>query len=251
MGANGPRIAPHNASTSTTGTAGKEKQEMKDRNRPTARRIVTAFLLAALMPVAGTIPIGAQDSVVMSVTADKTVREVAEGAGTFRTILSLLDECGLSSRLTGEEPITLLAPTDEAFRATLKSGDLDLLKSDKELMKRVVERHLIQGGLATADMEKVGKLKTIGGGEISAKAVESMGEMVPTIDGIFVQSANIQAKNGYFHVLPQVLLSAEDRAKLTELRKAKNEAKAAARKQKEAAKETAAPAEGESSPEKK
>ncbi len=72
----------------------------------------------------------------------------------FTTLLSLIDEAGLTDTLTGitEQPFTLFAPTDYAF-AQLPEGALDELRDDPELLQAVLLNHLVDENLDLSAME--------------------------------------------------------------------------------------------------
>jgi uncharacterized surface protein with fasciclin (FAS1) repeats len=48
--------------------------------------------------------------------ADKNIVEVAVEADSFTTLVKAVQAAGLVGALTGEGPLTVFAPTDEAFR---------------------------------------------------------------------------------------------------------------------------------------
>jgi len=56
--------------------------------------------------------------------------------------LELLEDVDLKSKVSGEGPFTLFAPTNNAFKR-LDPNFLNLLIDDKELLKSVLEYHII------------------------------------------------------------------------------------------------------------
>ena len=47
---------------------------------------------------------------------DKDIVEVAASAGSFKTLIAAVQAAGLVDTLKGQGPLTVFAPTDEAFK---------------------------------------------------------------------------------------------------------------------------------------
>ncbi|MFK7852346.1 MAG: CIA30 family protein, partial [Akkermansiaceae bacterium] len=70
------------------------------------------------------------DSVILPPKPSNDIASVAKRAGNFETLLAAIDAAGLSKALAGEGPLTILAPTDEAFKKLPKGTVQSLLKSE-------------------------------------------------------------------------------------------------------------------------
>ena len=71
----------------------------------------------------------------------QTIPEVAERAGSFKTLTKALEVAGLSETLAGEGPFTVFAPTDEAF-AKVPQADLQKLLQNRALLRTVLLNHV-------------------------------------------------------------------------------------------------------------
>ena len=60
----------------------------------------------------------------------KHIVDTAGAAGTFKTLVTALSAVGFIDTLRGAGPVTMLAPTDEAF-ATIPTADLMALLADE------------------------------------------------------------------------------------------------------------------------
>ena len=91
--------------------------------------------------------------------------EVAKASGGFKTLLAAATAADLVGVLSGEGPLTVLAPTDEAF-AKLPSGTVEtLLKPEnREQLVGILKNHVIAGRVTLA------------------KALEARGHTVTRID---------------------------------------------------------------------
>src|SRR5262245_27637628 len=66
--------------------------------------------------------------------------DTAVAAGQFKTLLTAAKAADLVDVLRGAGPLTLFAPTDEAF-AKLPPGTIDKLLKDKKALKNVLLHH--------------------------------------------------------------------------------------------------------------
>jgi uncharacterized surface protein with fasciclin (FAS1) repeats len=139
--------------------------------------------------------------------ATKNIVEVAQSAGTFDTLIAAAKAAGLVGALTGDGPITVLAPTDDAF-AKLPAGTVEsLLKPEnKELLTRILTYHVIPGKVESGTVKKLDNASTLSGQRIDIKSKGS--DLM--IDGAKVVSADVQASNGVIHVIDTVLMPESD-----------------------------------------
>ena len=145
-------------------------------------------------------------TIVQPAYADDIV-ETAQNAGTFKTLLAAANAAGLVGALSGEGPLTVFAPTDEAF-AALPAGTVEnLLKPEnKDKLVAVLSYHVV-GRRITAGMlpSRTIHLRTIKGhGDRLLRVKRSRSGV--TVDGARVVTADIAADNGVIHVIDKVLL---------------------------------------------
>jgi transforming growth factor-beta-induced protein len=133
--------------------------------------------------------------------------DVAAAAGSFKTLLDAADAAGLVDALRGEGPLTVFAPTDEAF-AKLPTGTLDELKKDKEKLAAILTYHVVAGKVTAKQAAGLSSAKTLNGKNVSiSKATCTKShETTLSINGANVLKADISAANGVIHVIDKVLL---------------------------------------------
>jgi len=133
--------------------------------------------------------------------------ETAKGAGKFSTLLAAAEAAGLAGALSGEGPLTVFAPTDEAF-AKLPAGTVEnLLKPEnKDQLVAVLGYHVL-GRKLTANMlpGRAIHVRTIKGTGDRVLRIEKSSSGV-TVDDANVISADIMADNGVIHVIDKVML---------------------------------------------
>ena len=112
----------------------------------------------------------------------------------------LVAQAGLADELRGSGPLTVFAPSDEAFKA-VPAKTMEALAADPAQLKAVLAYHVIDGRMTAADV-KTGAAKTRQGANI---ALAKAGSFV-TVDDAVVQQADIVATNGVAHVVDRVLM---------------------------------------------
>jgi uncharacterized surface protein with fasciclin (FAS1) repeats len=125
---------------------------------------------------------------------------VAQGAGSFTTLVKALQAADLVETLQGPGPFTVFAPTDEAF-AKVPAADLEALLADKEKLRAVLTYHVVSGKVMAADVVKLDSAKTVQGGAVQIDASDGV-----RVDGAKVVTADVPASNGVIHVIDTVIL---------------------------------------------
>jgi uncharacterized surface protein with fasciclin (FAS1) repeats len=135
-------------------------------------------------------------------TAEKTIVETAI-AGKFNTLVAAVKAAGLVDALSGEGPLTVFAPTDEAFAKLPKGTVENLLKPEnKDQLVAVLTYHVVKGSYPAAKVLSNDSLKTLQGGSIAVKQ-DDKGAMV---NESRILKTDIECSNGIIHVIDTVLL---------------------------------------------
>ena len=129
--------------------------------------------------------------------------DVASKAGSFNTLIAAAKAAGLVDALKGEGPLTVFAPTDDAF-AKLPEGTVDtLLKPEnKEKLKSILLYHVVAGNVMAETAVTLDSAKTLQGSSFSIM----LDGKTLKIDGAAVTQADIKASNGVIHVIDSVIL---------------------------------------------
>ena len=126
----------------------------------------------------------------------------AQKAGTFNTLLAASKAAGLVEVLSGDKPLTVFAPTDEAF-AKLPVGTVEsLLKPEnKAKLAAILAFHVVPGRVFASDVLSKKEFKTVQGGMLTA----AMKNGAATINGSTIVATDIDASNGVIHVIDSVM----------------------------------------------
>jgi uncharacterized surface protein with fasciclin (FAS1) repeats len=136
-------------------------------------------------------------------TANKDIVDTAVSAGSFKTLVAAAQAAGLVDTLKSEGPLTVFAPTDEAF-AKLPQGTVEnLLKPEnKDKLVAILTYHVVPGRVTSDKVVSLSSAKTVNGQEIRISSRDG-GVM---IDNARVTAADIAASNGIIHVIDSVIL---------------------------------------------
>lgn len=141
------------------------------------------------------------DSVILP--SDKSIPEVAGGAGTFKTLLAAAKAADLVGALSGKGPLTVFAPTDEAFAKLPKETVASLLKPEnKSELVDILKYHIVAGRVYSEDALSAKSAKTLSGSSISV-GVKGDAAMVNNAKLI---ATDIDAANGVVHIIDTVLM---------------------------------------------
>jgi uncharacterized surface protein with fasciclin (FAS1) repeats len=133
-------------------------------------------------------------------TGPAPVTDTAARTGSLSTLTKLINDAGLADTLRGPGPVTVFAPNDEAFKA-VPQKTLDELAANKELLRSVLQYHVVSGSVPAAQVPN-GKLKSLQGADLT---VSRAGTFVTVEDAVVVQP-DVTASNGVVHVIDRVLI---------------------------------------------
>ena len=148
----------------------------------------------ALLLISGTAAVNAGQH------TTNTIVDVAQSAGSFKTLVQALKAADLVTTLQSEGPFTVFAPTDEAF-AALPEGALAALLENPEQLAQVLTLHVVAGEVPAAKVVDLASVTTVQG---SALDVDT--ESGVSIGGAKVVKTDIDASNGVIHVIDRVIL---------------------------------------------
>lgn len=135
--------------------------------------------------------------------------ETAKQTGKFNTWVQAAQRASLMEMLQAPGPLTILAPTDEAF-SRLPENLLHTLMTDIPALKRVLMYHVLFGDARLEDLQQIDTAPT---GEGSIVAVEQVNGRVMVNDATVLES-DILTDNGVIHVIDRVLMPALVEAEL-------------------------------------
>lgn len=142
-------------------------------------------------------------STTAAAAADGTIVDVATEAGDFTTLLAAAKAAGLVETLSGPGPLTVFAPTDEAFAAALEDLGLtaDELLADKATLTSILTYHVVQGEVLSTDLTDGMKAPTVNGAELTIDLTDGV-----KVNDATVTTPDVKASNGVIHIVDGVLL---------------------------------------------
>jgi len=178
---------------------------------------VTALVLAACAPaatpaeapVAGPEPTAAPEPTAMPEPEPMDIVDTAVADGRFQTLVAAATAAGLVDTPKGEGPLTVFAPTDDAF-AKLPEGTVEslLLPENKQALTDILLYHVISGKVLAADVVNLESATTVLGKDVAIKV--DMGNVY--INDAQVIITDIETSNGVIHVIDSVILPPAEEA---------------------------------------
>ena len=141
------------------------------------------------------------DSVILP--SSDNIPTTATKAGKFNTLLAAAKAAGLVDALSAEGPLTVFAPTDEAF-SKLPAGTVEsLLKPEnRDKLAGILKYHVVSGRVYSDAAVAAKTAKTLQGQPIKI-GVENGKAMINNAN---LLKTDIDASNGVIHVIDAVLL---------------------------------------------
>merc|ERR1712087_968134 len=145
--------------------------------------------------------IHATGSVLTPTSLTSDIVAIAAGNDMFSTLVAAVTAAGLGDALMGEGPLTVFAPTNDAFDA-LPEGTLDdLLKPEnKDKLVEILQYHVVAANAVSTSLAS-GDVPTLSGDSVAVVVSDGV-----TVNGANVVKADVIASNGIIHVIDAVLL---------------------------------------------
>jgi uncharacterized surface protein with fasciclin (FAS1) repeats len=123
--------------------------------------------------------------------------------GPYHTFVKAVWAAGLVDTLKTGGPYTLFVPNDHAF-AGITEGTLSKLMQDTDLLRKVLQNHIVSGEFTADDLTENESVTTLGGQELLIDTSEG----ININDGSIVQS-DLKCNNGIIHIIDKVLVPSE------------------------------------------
>ena len=125
-----------------------------------------------------------------------TIVDVAVAADGFDVLVAAVRETGLVDTLSGNRQLTVFAPTDEAFEAAgITADNVD----EVDGLGDVLTYHVVPGRRKAASIVDADSVPTLNGAKIDVDGTDLNGDQADIVD------TNIEASNGFIHVIDGVL----------------------------------------------
>ena len=141
-----------------------------------------------------------------------TTLSVAQSDSRFSILTEAVNAAGLADTLAGPGPLTVFAPTNDAFAALLTELGItkDALLANKPLLTAVLTYHVLPAKVERAQVPLGQPVTTVQGGIFK---VDSVGSNLVITDGrnrtATITATDLQAANGVVHVIDKVILPSD------------------------------------------
>lgn len=135
----------------------------------------------------------------------RTIAAVASEAGSFKTLVAAAKAAGLVEALVGDGPLTVFAPTDDAFAALGKTVDTLLEPENKDQLVAILQYHVVPGRVFAKAALGAGRATSLQGQAVAI----TFDENGARVNESRLLQTDIDAANGVIHVIDKVLLPAQ------------------------------------------
>jgi uncharacterized surface protein with fasciclin (FAS1) repeats len=146
---------------------------------------------------------GPSETAATEPSGPKNLIDTAVADGRFTILKKALDAAGLTVFFQWVSPLTVFAPTDEAFSKFPKDTLADLLKPEnKKRLVAILSYHVAQGTQRLGDALSAGDVKTVEGSAV--RFAYRDGKV--RVNEAALLNADLQCRDGILHVIDTVLL---------------------------------------------
>jgi len=140
--------------------------------------------------------------------ADKTIVETAQSLPQFSILVEAVVAADLVAALNAAGPLTVFAPTNDAFAALLAELNVtkDALLANKALLTAVLTYHVVDGRVMKADVPLNTAIETLETGTFTIDA--SLAITDERARKASIVATDVLASNGVIHVIDKVILPA-------------------------------------------
>ena len=127
--------------------------------------------------------------------------ETAIADGRFTTLVAAVQAADLVDALQGDGPLTVFAPTDDAF-AALPEGTVEALLADIPTLTDILLYHVVDGRLLASDVLGLEFAATLQGSTVNF----SLDNDKAMVNDAQIIITDILTSNGVIHVIDAVIL---------------------------------------------
>ena len=134
--------------------------------------------------------------------APPSIWDITKRHNSFSTFSLLMEVAGLDETLKSEQQITVLAPTEEAFKKLGEGSLVELLKEDNRwILEELLLSHVIPDVHHAEDLNDGETRPTLSGHRLLVKKDPEL-----MLSNATVTTPDISARNGVVHIVDQVIL---------------------------------------------
>ena len=131
---------------------------------------------------------------------DASVASTLERLPNYKTLVSLLEEAHLMPSLRGSAPVTVFAPTDDAF-SKVSEADMAELKANPKKLRELLLNHVVSGKIDTREVLKLKTATTLRGTHIRFGFENGH----PEVNNQPIVQPGIMASNGFIYGIAGVI----------------------------------------------
>lgn len=140
--------------------------------------------------------------------SQKNIVELAQGNSNLSTLVSAVQRAGLVDALSGDDPLTVFAPTNQAFSDLLSGLGFSRLEDvPVDVLKNILLNHVVSGKVKSSALSTgyIKSLLTFGASTSNVSLYVNTSNGVK-VNGSTVTTADVEASNGVVHIIDKVIV---------------------------------------------
>ncbi len=121
----------------------------------------------------------------------------------YKLFLKAVQAAGMEGELRKTGPMTVFAPTDEAFRK-LPMKTIEVLLDDKARITAILQGHIVPGKFSAEQLAEAKMVKSLSQATLTITPAED--EMPLKVENACIVSSDIATTNGVVHAIDVVLM---------------------------------------------
>ncbi|CAB9501704.1 beta-induced protein ig-h3 [Seminavis robusta] len=113
------------------------------------------------------------DHVLLPISASQSIYDFVKDNPDYQVFTNLIERAGLIEEMSGPGPLTVFAPPDRAFGATMDS-QWNTFVQDQQRVRNYLLYHFLNGNVFSAQLERVDTVQTVQGSDIDVTTVQAM-----------------------------------------------------------------------------
>jgi uncharacterized surface protein with fasciclin (FAS1) repeats len=141
--------------------------------------------------------------------SEPSLRELIESEPRFSVLYEVLEAADLLTTFENQGPLTLFAPSNEAFAKLPDGYSVEVLSApeNRELLRNILAYHVVSGEVTAASIAgQEGEADTLTGDRLAYDGSGTVVVIGTDPSTAVVTIADLEAENGIIHVIDAVLL---------------------------------------------
>jgi uncharacterized surface protein with fasciclin (FAS1) repeats len=151
----------------------------------------------------------AAEETIATPETEQSLLDLIESEPRFSVLYNVLQAADLLETFENEGPLTIFAPSNEAFAKLPEGYSVEVLSApeNQDLLRQILAYHVVSGDITAAQISgRTGEADTLNGAKLAYDGSGAVVVVGREPGSAVVTIADLEAENGVIHVIDAVLL---------------------------------------------